>query len=257
MLSALGTGSSWAQQQQVALQTDHQVLPDDSKARSQSRKPHLAAAVPTAAVSATDAPSAPATSVKPAGKPRLATAVPTTDTPAATGSTPSAPSATPARKPQSAAKGPYYVDFRARTAASYGHAFVWYGKTTDKKVDVAGLHPAGDEVPYVLGHLMFVPSETGASYGDLDEQYLTASYRVYLSEADAQKVFAYIRHLQATSPIWNAETLNCTHFIGQIATFMGLKVPFHLKKPEEYINELRALNGGRPVAQVIPDRTSW
>src|SRR5262249_10898975 len=69
---------------------------------------------------------------------------------------------------------PYYVDFRARTAASYGHAFVWYGRTTDRRVEVAGLHPAGEStVPYVLGHVLPVPSETGASYGDLDAQYLT------------------------------------------------------------------------------------
>ena len=37
------------------------------------------------------------------------------------------------RKPgASSAKGPYYVDFRARTAASWGHAFVWYGKTSER-----------------------------------------------------------------------------------------------------------------------------
>jgi hypothetical protein len=152
------------------------------------------------------------------------------------------------------AKGPYYVDFRARTAASYGHAFIWYGKTSEKAVEVAGLHPAGDTVPYVLGHVMFVPSETGASYGDLDEQYLTASYRVYLNEEDAKKVFAYIKHLQATSPLWNAATLNCTAFIGRVATFMGLKAPFHLLKPEEYVNQLRDLNGGRKTVQLAPDR---
>jgi len=155
---------------------------------------------------------------------------------------------------RSAAKGPYYVDFRARTAASYGHAFIWYGKTSEKAVEVAGLHPAGDTVPYVLGHVMFVPSETGASYGDLDEQYLTASYRVYLNEEDAKRVFAYIKHLQATSPVWNAATLNCTAFIGRVATFMGLKAPFHLLKPEEYVNQLRDLNGGRKTVQLAPDR---
>src|SRR3569832_1365527 len=44
----------------------------------------------------------------------------------------------------SEAKGPYYVDFRARTAASWGHAFVWYGKTSERAVEVAGLTPAGD-----------------------------------------------------------------------------------------------------------------
>jgi hypothetical protein len=152
------------------------------------------------------------------------------------------------------AKGPYYVDFRARTAATYGHAFIWYGKTSEKEVEVAGLAPAGDELPYILGHLIFVPSETGASYGDLDEQYLTASYRVYLSEADAKKVFAYIRHLQDTSPLWNAATTNCTAFLGRIATFMGLNAPFHLLFPEQYVNQLRELNDGRKTVQLEPDR---
>jgi hypothetical protein len=161
----------------------------------------------------------------------------------------------PVRKPSaSAAKGPYYVDFRARTAASYGHAFVWYGKTSEKAVDVAGLHPAGDEIPYMLGHLIAVPSETGASYGDLDVQYLTASYRVYLSEPDAKKVFAFIKDIQAHSPLWNAETYNCTAFIGRIADFMGLKVPFHLQLPEDYVNELKRLNGNRTTAQLPVDQ---
>jgi len=220
ILAAIGSGSGHAQQetQHAALQTDLQGLQDNAK-RSQVQ----------------------------VRKPRAATAVAATD--------PATPeeSAKPAKRPQSAGRGPYYVDFRARTAASYGHAFVWFGKTSEKKVDVAGLHPAGDEVPYVLGHLMWVPSETGASYGDLDPQYLTANYRVYLNEADAQKVFAYIRHLQKTSPLWNAQTTNCTAFIGRIATYMGLKAPFHLQRPENYINELRAINGGRQTAQLAPD----
>jgi hypothetical protein len=170
--------------------------------------------------------------------------------------TPSAPPATSEVKPvrRATAPGPYYVDFRARTAATYGHAFVWYGKTSEKQVEIAGLAPAGDELPYILGHLIFVPSETGATYGDLDEQYLTASYRVYLNEADAKKVFAYIKHLQETSPLWNAATTNCTAFIGRIATFMGLNAPFHLLKPEEYVNRLRELNGGRKTVQLEPDR---
>src|SRR6202044_1025207 len=130
------------------------------------------------------------------------------------------------RKPSSAsAKGPYYVDFRARTAASWGHAFVWYGKTSERTVEVAGLTPAGDTASYMLGYVTWVPSETGASYGDLDPDYLTASYRVYLSKPDAKKVFAYIQKLKANSPVWSAEVSNCTAFIGDIASFMGLKTP--------------------------------
>ena len=75
-----------------------------------------------------------------------------------------------------------------------------------------------------------------------------------MNEADAKKVFSYIKHLQATSPVWNAETTNCTAFIGRIAAFMGLKTPFHLLKPEEYVNRLKALNGGRQTAQLASDQ---
>jgi hypothetical protein len=159
------------------------------------------------------------------------------------------------RKPGSgSAKGPYYVDFRARTAASWGHAFVWFGKTSQREVEVAGLTPAGDTLAYVVGHLTWVPSETGASYGDLDPQYLTATYRVYLNEPDAKRVFAYIKKLQASSPVWNAETFNCTSFVGSIANFMGLKVPLRWQRPEDYVNNLKAMNGGRQIVQLSSEQ---
>jgi len=160
--------------------------------------------------------------------------------------------ATSTRKPASAssARGLYYVDFRARTAASWGHAFVWYGKTSERAVEVAGLTPAGDVDRYILGYVTWVPSETGASYGDLDPEYLTAHYKVYLSEADAKRVFAYIEHLKKSSPVWNAEVTNCTGFIGDIAAFMGLKTPSRWTRPEAYVNELRALNGGRQMVRL-------
>jgi hypothetical protein len=155
---------------------------------------------------------------------------------------------------QGPAKGPYYVDFRARTAASWGHAFVWYGKTSERQVEVAGLTPKGDETAYVLGYVTLVPSETGASYGDLDPQYLTANYRVYLNEADAKRVFAYIKKLQASSPVWNAETFNCTSFIGDIASYMGLKVPNRWLRPENYVTRLKEMNGGRQVARLSAEQ---
>jgi hypothetical protein len=148
--------------------------------------------------------------------------------------------------------GRYFVDFRARTAASYGHAFLWYGRLNDhgkiSLIEVAGLHPASDSpVPYILGHLIPVPAETGKSYGDLDEQYLTANYRVYLKEADAKRVFAYIKHKQDTSPLWLAGVYNCTAFLADIAAYMGLRTPMTATwmYPEDFINNLRDLNGGR------------
>jgi hypothetical protein len=148
--------------------------------------------------------------------------------------------------------GRYFVDFRARTAASYGHAFLWYGRLTSSgkvgAIEVAGLHPASDSViPYILGHIMPVPSETGKSYGDLDEQYLTANYRVYLTDADARKVFAFIQHKQASSPLWMNGVYNCTAFVADIAAYMGLRTPpfTTLTYPENFINELKRINGGR------------
>ena len=158
------------------------------------------------------------------------------------------------RRPGSA-KGPYYVDFRARTAASWGHAFVWYGKTSQRAVEVAGLTPSGDTVAYVIGYFTWVPSDTGASYGDLDPQYLTANYRVYLNEPDAKRVFAYIKKLQANSPVWNAETANCTSFIGSIAEYMGLKTPHRWQRPEEYVRNLKEMNSGRQVIHLPAEQS--
>jgi hypothetical protein len=143
---------------------------------------------------------------------------------------------------------PYFVEFRSRTAATYGHAFVFYGKLADNGhfawVKVAGLHPAGDSsTTYLMGHVLPVASETGASYGDLDEQYMTARFCVTLTEAEFQRVSAYINQLQHSLPLWNALTMNCTAFDGMIARFMGYQAPAnHLQVPEDYINEMHRLN---------------
>jgi len=157
--------------------------------------------------------------------------------------------------------GRYFVDFRARTAASYGHAFLWYGRLNEHgkvgEIEVAGLHPASDSViPYILGHIVPVPSETGKSYGDLDEQYLTANYRVYLNEADAMQVFAYIRYKQESSPLWIAGVYNCTAFLADIADHMGLRTPATATwmYPEDFINSLRDLNGGRQEITLAASR---
>jgi hypothetical protein len=143
---------------------------------------------------------------------------------------------------------PYFVEFRSRTAATYGHAFLFYGKLAGDGqfawVQVAGLHPAGDSsATYLMGHVLPVASETGASYGDLDEQYMTARFCVTLTEAEFARVSAYIRQLQHSLPLWNALTMNCTAFDGMVARFMGYQAPGnHLEVPEEYINEMHRLN---------------
>ena len=147
----------------------------------------------------------------------------------------------------------YYIEFRSRYAMSYGHAFVVFGRGNGpgKKItpdQIAGLHPATDSpIPFWVGHVIPVTSETGASEGDTDEIYVSARYRVMLTKAEYDKVVAYIRKLQRTKTLWQEMVYNCNSFVGDIAAFVGLKTPLStLVVPQTYITELRELNEGRP-----------
>jgi hypothetical protein len=153
--------------------------------------------------------------------------------------------------------GRYFIEFRARNAASYGHMYVLYGQVNGAgqivKSEIAGLHPAGDAsdcyncsvVPWTLGHLIFVPSETGPSDGDLEEKYVTARYRIWLTAAEYKDVSAYIAKLKGDSKIWNALWANCVGFGRNVAQHMGLKVPFFIwLEPKQFVDQLREKNGG-------------
>jgi hypothetical protein len=155
---------------------------------------------------------------------------------------------------------PYFVEFRSRRAASYGHMYVLYGEVNAQgeivESDIAGLHPKGDAndcancslIPWTMGHLLFVPSETGASDGDLEEKYVTDRYRVMLDAAAFNKIAAYIQEKKNERPLWNALVNNCVTFGNDIAAYIGLKTPAgaNLLKPEVYIDSLREMNGGEP-----------
>ncbi|WP_414474164.1 hypothetical protein [Microvirga sp. M2] len=158
---------------------------------------------------------------------------------------------TKGKKAVQAPAGQYFIEFRSRYALSYGHTFAMFGRLdrrgqiTDR--EVAGLHPAGDSpVPWMIGHVVPVPSETGPSDGDLEEKYVSARYRVVLSAADYERVTAFIRKLQANSPLWSATVYNCNAFVADIARYMGLKTPSStLLYPADFINQMRNLNGDR------------
>ena len=165
----------------------------------------------------------------------------------------------PKAKPAQSSYKPYFVEFRARSAASYGHMYVIYGQVNRGgeivKSDIAGLHPAGDSndcencsvVSWTLGHIFFVPSETGASDGDLEEKYVSARYRVMVDAATFKKVAAHIGKLKADPPLWNALWRNCVSFGNGIAESMDLKTPsFIWLEPKDYVEQLRELNGGKP-----------
>lgn len=170
------------------------------------------------------------------------------DVPIATTSATTAQNGTTAARQSQQRAGWHFIEFRSRCALTYDHTYVIFGrmdksgKMNDR--DVTGLHPASNSaVPYVLGHYIPVPAETGASDGDLDDRYRSASWRVMLSEAEYRQVVAYIRKLQARSHFWQATVSNCNAFVGNIARSMGYKTP-GIWRPRSYVIKLRDMNGG-------------
>ncbi|HKY87548.1 MAG TPA: hypothetical protein VJL90_12365, partial [Pseudorhodoplanes sp.] len=139
---------------------------------------------------------------------------------------------------------PYFVEFRSRGAQSYGHTFVFHGRlgagNRFASYSVAGLHPKGDDAStYIQGHWGPVAAETGVSYGDLDEQYLTARFCVTLTEAEYRKAVAFIKNLQATKKTWHAGTYNCNSFASDIVKAIGLDSPNpNMYLPETFINRI-------------------
>jgi hypothetical protein len=164
---------------------------------------------------------------------------------------------------------PYFIEFRGRAAANYGHLYVLYGRVNgaDQIVasKIAGLHPAGDAKDcfncslfnWTVGHFVPVPSETGASDGDLEEKYVTARYRVWLTAAEFKKVDTYIHKLQADNPTWNALFNNCVGFGRSIAAYMGLKMPMALwQEPQDFVEGLARENGQKTVQLPLKDAGS-
>ena len=149
----------------------------------------------------------------------------------------------------------YFVEFRSRSALSYGHTFLVHGKLNANgqvgqvaKEQVAGLHPATESsVPWMIGHVIPVVSENGWSDGDTEDEYITARYRILLTEDEYAKVSANIRHLQKNSPLWHAVLYNCNAWVGDMAKSMGLKVPSSGLYPEDFISGIASLNGGTAI----------
>jgi hypothetical protein len=143
----------------------------------------------------------------------------------------------------------YFIEFRSRYALTYGHSYVVFGRAgkNGQMIDpeVAGLAPATNDVaPYVIGHFLPVPAETGASDGDLEEKYRSASWRVMLTEVEYRKVVTHIRALKAKSKFWLASVSNCNAFVADIARSMGYETPSIWLRPQQFITRLREMNGG-------------
>lgn len=161
-----------------------------------------------------------------------------------------------ARSARTTQSGRYAIEFRSRYALSYGHTFIMYGRLNAKGqlVDrvVAGLHPKGDSPqPWMLGHLVPVPSETGPSDGDLEDEYVSARYRVEVSEPEFRRIVAYIKDKQARSPTWHAVFNNCSSWVADVGRYMGLQAPNSMLMPADFINTMRKMNEGNTRSSAL------
>ena len=158
---------------------------------------------------------------------------------------------------------PFFVEFRARNAASYGHMYVMYGEVNQRREvirsEVAGFFPAGDRrncencsvYNWTIGHVIPVPSEIGASDGDLEEQYVLARYRVWVDAAQYRRLVAYIQQRRAHPGPWHAFLNNCVTFGRDVAVLLNLNVPLLMRVspavvmyPESVVEWIRDANGG-------------
>ncbi len=89
-----------------------------------------------------------------------------------------------------------------------------------------------------------MPATTGATDGDLEEEYRSASWRVILTKAEYDKTVAYIHELQAKSKFWQATVSNCNAWVGEIARSMGYETPSIWLRPQQFVTELREMNVG-------------
>ena len=150
----------------------------------------------------------------------------------------------------------FFAEFRARAAQTYGHLYVLYGEVNNRNEivtsHIAGFFPGGDTRDcencgvylWTIGHLIFVPSEIGASDGDLEEKYVEARFRVWLDAAEYKQLVGYIAERKANKPLWNALWKNCVGFGRDVAEFLNLKVPVYLwLEPKDFVAALRKANG--------------
>ncbi|MFI0847496.1 hypothetical protein [Mesorhizobium sp. IMUNJ 23232] len=181
-------------------------------------------------------------------QPRFVSAFAGPNAPASVLTAPAQPQEMASDAAQRVDKG-YFIEFRSRYALSYGHTYVVFGRTNSAGAminpEVAGLHPAStSNMPYVLGHFVPVPAETGWSDGDLEEEYRSASWRVMLTAAEYKDVVASIRKIQASSRTWQASVYNCNAFVASIAQSMGYKTPGIWLRPQQFVTKLREMNTG-------------
>jgi len=155
---------------------------------------------------------------------------------------------TAAADAQERQRGPYYIEYRARTGGVLGHAYITYGRLdgAGRPLDqhYAGLYPDDEyeDALMTLGPLISAPAHIRSERKD----WVTPPSAVYRRTLDAQQYarLEYFLHRMRSDKLrWHLVFHSCNDFVGEVARDQGLIIPLAWGSPTHFINTLRALNG--------------
>jgi len=139
----------------------------------------------------------------------------------------------------------YFVDFRARRGALFGHTFIVYGHLGAKGdlqgVEYAGNYPADGNLGLVVGSVVPVCTTIGPVQDDLKAP-ATIIYRRKLTRAQFVQLKAGVRHIRATQHYWHLMFFNCNDLAVEMTKRVGLRSPSPWLIPHAYVAALREMN---------------
>jgi len=143
------------------------------------------------------------------------------------------------------AGAPYFVDFRARRGALFGHTFIVYGRLDANGeplgAEYAGNYPADGQIGLIVGSVIPVRTIIGSVKGDLTDP-ATIIYRRRLTAAQFARLKATVRHVRATEHYWHLMFFNCNDIAVEATKSIGLRSPSPWLIPHAYVTALRAMN---------------
>ena len=153
---------------------------------------------------------------------------------------------------------PYFIEFRARGAVTYGHALVAFGqlyrngevpidhrgRLIPSMTEITGLHPAN--VAMAIGHAIPVPAKTTPTDGDHEDAYILKKYRIDLTRDEFVRTVAAIKRRKSRSYVWHGVTQSCVTYVRNIARDLGLEVAIGMQRPAAFVTSLEELNGPNP-----------
>jgi hypothetical protein len=139
----------------------------------------------------------------------------------------------------------YFVDFRARRGAVFGHTFIAYGRLSARGelhgVEYAGNYPTDGRIGLIVGSVIPVRTSIGSVKDDLKDP-ATIIYRRKLTAPQFARLKGAVQHLRATEHYWHLMFFNCNDIAVEATKAIGLHSPSPWLIPHAYVTALREMN---------------